>query len=508
MATGSRTLKLSILADVDQLNKSLKAANGDVEDSSNKMMDFGKKAGLAFAAAAAAAGAYAIKIGIDGVKAAIADEASQSKLAQTLGSVTGATNQQITAVEKQITKLQLATGVADDVLRPALSRLAISTGDITKAQDLLALSLDVATATGKPLETVANAIGKAYDGNTTALGKLGVGLSAAELKTMSFTEQQQALTDLFGGAAAKNAETFQGRMDRLTQTVNEGKESIGYALLPILEKLVGYFTQYVLPIVEKISNSFSGDKSGMSEGIINLGNTIQRIFIPIWDGLVKAFGYVKDAIGDNMDSFMAFGKLIAEYVAPVIGTVLGKALEIVGKIAGGVINVIGDIIGAITAAVQGAISLINWLISKYNSIPLLPNIPLIPTGGAPDVSIPKVSSSGSVGSTSLPSVPVPSGAGSVPSSVGSSAGAASTAASGISSNIGVGGISGYAQALAAMGAGAAGAGGQGFGTNSGGVNVYMGVVGDPEAAARVIVDTVNNSSYRGTGGANNFVLVS
>lgn len=505
MATGSRTLKLSILADVDQLNKSLKAANGDVEDSSNKMLDFGKKAGLAFAAAAAAAGAYAIKIGIDGVKAAIADEASQSKLAQTLQSVTGATNAQITAVEKQITKLQLATGVADDVLRPALARLTLSTGDTAKAQELLSVALDISKARSIPLETVANALSKSYDGNAASLAKLGVGLSAAELKTMSFTEQQTYLTDLFGGAAAKNAETFQGRMDRLTQTLNEAKESIGYALLPILEKLVGYFTQYVLPIVEKISNSFSGDKGGMSEGIINLGNTIQRIFIPIWDGLVKAFGYVKDAIGDNMDSFMAFGKLIAEYVAPVIGTVLGKALEIVGKIAGGVINVIGDIIGAITAAVQGAISLINWLISKYNSIPLLPNIPLIPTGGAPDVSIPKVSSSGSVGSTSLPSVPVPSGAGSVPSSVGSSAGAASTAASGISSNIGVSGVSGYAQALNSMAGGSSAPYTSGYATA---ITVNMGVVGDPEAAARVIVDTVNNSSYRGTGGANNFVLVS
>ena len=507
MATGSRTLKLSILADVDQLNKSLKAANGDVEDSSNKMMDFGKKAGLAFAAAAAAAGAYAIKIGIDGVKAAIADEASQSKLAQTLQSVTGATNDQITSVEKQITKLQLATGVADDVLRPALARLTLSTGDTAKAQELLSVALDISKARSIPLETVANALSKSYDGNAASLAKLGVGLSAAELKTMSFTEQQTYLTDLFGGAAAKNAETFQGRMDRLTQTLNEAKESIGYALLPILEKLVGYFTEYVLPIVEKISNSFSGNKGGMSEGIINLGNTIQRIFIPIWDGLVKAFGYVKDAIGDNMDSFMAFGKLIAEYVAPVIGTVLGKALEIVGKIAGGVINVIGDIIGAITAAVQGAISLINWLISKYNSIPLLPNLPLIPTGGAPSVSIPKVSSSGSVGSTSLPSVPVPSGAGSVPSSVGSSAGAASVAASGIaSSSSGGGAIDGFAQLLLnAADTTLRGTGGQGSAPY---VVVNMGVVGDPEAAARVIVDTVNNSSYRGTGGANNFVLVS
>ena len=505
MASQSRTLKLSILADVDQLNKSLKAANGDVENSSSKMGEFGKKAGLAFAAAGVAAGAYAIKIGIDGVKAAIADEASQSKLAGTLANVTGATNEQIAATEKQITKLQLATGVADDVLRPALSRLAISTGSTAKAQDLRSVALDVSTATGKPLEAVANAIGKAYDGNATALGKLGIGLSAAELKTMSFTEQQAKLTELFGGAAERNANTFQGRMDRLTQTLNEAKETIGYALLPILQTLVGYFTQYVVPIVEKLSNSFSGDQGGLSSYVTNLGETIQRIFLPIWDGLVKAFGYVKDAIGDNMDAFLAFGKLIADYVAPVIGTVLGKALEIVGKIAGGVINVIGGIIGAITAAIQGAINLVNWLIGKYNSVPILPNIPLIPTGGAPDVSIPKVSGSGSIGNTALPTIPVPSSSGSIPSSVGSSAAKAATGASSISMNNGFTGLS-ITESLAAMSASKS-SGGQGFGTNSGGVNVYMGIVGDPEAAARVIVDTVNNSSYRGTGGASNFVTV-
>jgi len=78
---GNRTLKLSILADVDDLNKKLKAANGDVEDSAGKLEKFGKVAGAAFLAAAAAAGAYAIKIGVDGVKAAIADEQSQIKLA-------------------------------------------------------------------------------------------------------------------------------------------------------------------------------------------------------------------------------------------------------------------------------------------------------------------------------------------------------------------------------------------------------------------------------------------
>ena len=134
MAGQSRTLKLSILGDVDQLNKSLKAANSDVENSSSKIGDFGKKAGLAFAAAGAAAGAYAIKIGIDGVKAALEDEKAQRILALTLENTTKATAAQIAEVEKYITKTSLAVGVTDDQLRPAFSRLVRSTKDVEEAQ--------------------------------------------------------------------------------------------------------------------------------------------------------------------------------------------------------------------------------------------------------------------------------------------------------------------------------------------------------------------------------------
>ena len=78
---GSRTLKLSILGDVDNLSKSLKTASTDVDGFGDKMGKAGKAIGVAFAAAAVAAGAYAIKIGIDGVKAAIEDEKAQLQLA-------------------------------------------------------------------------------------------------------------------------------------------------------------------------------------------------------------------------------------------------------------------------------------------------------------------------------------------------------------------------------------------------------------------------------------------
>ena len=176
MATGNRTLKLSILADVDDLKKKLDQADKAVEDNSSKLGEFSKKAGLAFAAAAAAAAAYGTKLAIDGVKAAIADEQAQLKLANALKAATGATDAQIKATESMILKTSLATGVADDELRPALQRLAVSTKDTVEAQKLLSLALDISKGSGKSLEEVANALGKAQDGNTTALGRLGLGL--------------------------------------------------------------------------------------------------------------------------------------------------------------------------------------------------------------------------------------------------------------------------------------------------------------------------------------------
>jgi hypothetical protein len=182
---GSRTLKLSILGDVDGLNKSLKTATGDVDSFGDKVGKAGVAIGKAFAAAAAAAGAAAIAIGIEGVKAAIADEKAQTQLALALENSTGATKAQIAATEQSILQMSLATGVADDDLRPALARLVRSTSDTEKAQQLLATALDISAATGKPVEAIANSLAKAYDGNTASLGKLGVGVSTAELKTKS-----------------------------------------------------------------------------------------------------------------------------------------------------------------------------------------------------------------------------------------------------------------------------------------------------------------------------------
>jgi len=487
---GSRTLKLSILGDVDNLNKSLKTATADVETFGDKMGKVGKMVGAAFVAAAAAAGAYAVKIGIEGVKAAIEDEKAQTQLALALENATGATQGQIKATEDSILKMSLATGVADDQLRPALGRLVRSTGDITKAQDLLTTALDVSTATGKPLETVANALGKAYDGNTAALGKLGIGLSSAELKTMDFTAVQGKLTDLFGGAAAANAETYSGRIARMQVAFDEAKETIGFALLPILEKVMTFINNNALPAINAFSNAFSLE-SGLGASVTTVGGIIKDVFTPIINGALNAFGKIKTAIDNNKEAFIAFGEIIQTYVAPVLGTVLGGALKVVGTVVSGVINLIGNVANAVVTVVNGAISAVNALIAAYNKIPVLPDIPLIPKTTAPTITVPKVGTT-STGTTTVPKITVPSTTG---GATGGGGGGVSTAAT-------VAATAAAASSNVVTGSFNAGSFRAGEAATSG-TTINLTVTGalDKEGTARTIVETLNDSYYRGGGGA-------
>lgn len=496
---GSRTLKLSILADIDDLKKNLGVGSKEVETFGDKVEKFGKAAALAFAAAAAAAATYAVKIGIDGVKAAIEDEKAQTQLALALKNATGATQAQIKATEDSILQMSLATGVADDKLRPALQRLSLSTGNLGKAQELLSLALDVSTATGKPLEAVANSLGRAYDGNTTALGKLGVGLSSAELKAMSFTQVQEKLTGLFGGAAAANAETYSGRLARMQVAFDEVKETIGFALLPILEKAMRFINTYAQPVIDALTEGLDS-KSGLGAGLNNVAMILKNIFLPIWDGLVYAFDKIKNAIAANQEGFIKFGKIIQEYVAPVIGTVLGAALRTVGDIAGGVLTIVGKVAGFIADVIGTAVDGVNVLIKAYNSIPKLPNIPLLKTESVPTVTIPTIPSSGSAPSINLPSIQAPSSSG-----AGTAASSAAAASSGVVSTANTP----YASPTMNYNPLTGQAYTTGYNPLASMVvspTINIGVAGDPEGVARTVVDVINQSYYRGGLGAQAYKL--
>ena len=342
---GTRTLKLSILADVDNLKKELDKGTKEVEGFSGKLEKFSGAAKAAFAAAAAAAAAYAVKLAVDGVKAAIEDEAAQKRLANALKNVTDATDAQIASIEEQILKTSLATGVADDQLRPAFQRLAVATGSLTKSQDLLTLALDISAATGKDVETVSNALGKAYEGNTGALTRLGVGLSAAEIKTMGLEGAVQSLADTFGGAAATQADTFQGKMARVQVAFDEAKETVGAALLPIIERFFQFIVQTAIPKLQEFK-----------EFAI--------------DPVIQAFK-------DNEDAIRSFFNFARTFVIPFITFTLGNAIKGLATVAGVVVDAVQLALKALEPIINAAIAGINAVIRAKNLLTGGPDTPTI-----------------------------------------------------------------------------------------------------------------------------------
>jgi phage-related protein len=358
MATGTRALTLKLLADVDNFTKNLDKADKDVATFGDKVGEFGKKAGLAFAAAGAAAVAYAGKLAIDGVKAAIEDAAAQTKLALTLKNVTGATENQIEATEDYITKTSLAFGITDDELRPSLERLARATGDLEKAQKLQTVAIDVAAGSGKNLEAVTNAMAKAAEGNTASLAKLGIGLTSAQLKTMSMEEITAKLADTFKNQASTQADTFQGKMQRLQIAFDEGKETVGAFILDAITPMVEIIVNKVVPAIQNFTNNL-GEKLAPAMKVIQ----------PIINGLRSAFNSVRDSLARNNDELQPFYNFMIaiynfskDYLAPVLGKTLGLAFQGLGKIISGVIEVFAELsqrISAIYNSIKGIIDAIR-----------------------------------------------------------------------------------------------------------------------------------------------------
>ena len=325
--TGSRTLKLAILAEVADFNKNLKMAGTSAESLGDQFTNFGKKAALAFAAAGAAIGAYA-KAAIEN---AAADEAAQRKLTLTIQNTTNATAAQIAGVEDYISKTSLAIGVTDDQLRPAFSRLVRSTNDVEEAQKLLNLALDISSATGKPLEAVSNALGKAYDGNSQALGRLGLGLDANLLKSKDTDAIMNTLTKTFGNFAENEAQSTEKGLARIKIATDELNEQIGTALLPLVQQFTEYILTNVVPQLQAFVNGLTG-KGGLSEGLSDAEKNAYE-----WGERIKSV--IKTVISFK-EEIIALGV--------VIGTVF-----VVSKVA---------------AYVTATIAIIKTLITAYNAL--------------------------------------------------------------------------------------------------------------------------------------------
>jgi len=359
MDTRSRILKLALLADTSKFGSSLDNATKKTKTFGQRMDGVARGITRGMDAAAFAIAGMATKLAIDGVKAAIADEKAQVKLATTLKNTTKASNGQIKSVEKYIDKLQRATGVADDKLRPSLEKLLVATGKVGKAQKLQALAMDIAAGTGKDLDTVSLSLAKAYGGNLGALTRMGITLDESIIKNKDFKAAQEELDRLFGGQSAAAAETMEGKFKRFNIAVDEAKESIGVALMPTIEKMVDYLNS---PKGQKVVTDFA---EGFANAMVLLAEKLPGILTQI-----EKIGKTAGNLGIKWDSFAdpklvaaaaAFryapggmkGKVIAGLIAYGATAAAGPIMDIKtdsnASIAGGALKSVGEagIFGAV-----------------------------------------------------------------------------------------------------------------------------------------------------------------
>lgn len=457
---GNRTLKLSILADVDNLKKNLDSGSKEVQTFGDKLSNFGKMAGAAFAAAGVAAVGFAGKLAVDAVKAAsdLSETISKTKVifgdsakqveafAETAAKSLGQTKQQALDAAANFAIFGKSAGLAGD--------------DLVKfSTDFTGLASDLASFNNTSPEEAINAIGSALRGEAEPLRRYGVLLddaslrqAALELGIISTTKNaltpqqkvlaaQQLIYKQTGAAQGDFARTSDGLANQqriLTAQLENVKTTIGTALLPIVLEITTFFSKYMLPIIEKIGAAFSGDdETSLNTSMNTIVENIKSFVIPIFEGLKSIFDKVKKAIDDNSEGyasllkfFKAVYEFTAKFLAPVLGTTLKIALQAVGTVVATLISAFGKFLSIVTSVFNKIMDIVN----------LIKNNPLIKGIG---------NLIGSIGGSSVPT----------PSVAPSRAGSATV------NNITVNGAI------------------------------------DSEGTARAIVNALNQSMYRGTGGA-------
>jgi len=270
--------------------KGSKQAQKDITKLGKDFDKFAKRSVKAFGVAAAASAAFATKVGVDAVRAAMDDQKSQALLASTLKNTVGATDSAIASTESYITLLQKQVSVADDELRPALATLTRATGDLGSAQALLGTALNISAGTGKDLQTVSLALAKASNGNLGALTKLGIQLDAGTLKSKNFDKALIAVNKTFKDQADVRAKTLEFRLKGLSIAYGEILETLGYALLPVIEQFANVIQTKVLPQLEAWINA---NKDRLAAGLETILTQVPILIQNVTD----LFSYIQRNLG-------------------------------------------------------------------------------------------------------------------------------------------------------------------------------------------------------------------
>lgn len=219
MASTDLAVRIATILDASGLKK----ADKGITSLEKKAKSLGRTLGVSLGSAALVA------FGKKAVQAFAADEKAAVQLemaVKNLGLGFASAN-----VTKFISDLEQTASVADDQLRPAFQALITTTGSLTKSQELMGLAIEASRGSGVELTTVAQDLANAYVGNTKGLKKYNLGLTQAELKTMSFTDVQKELAAQFQGSNAAYLNTTAGKLEAIGVAAGNASEVIGGSLV-------------------------------------------------------------------------------------------------------------------------------------------------------------------------------------------------------------------------------------------------------------------------------------
>jgi len=342
-----------------------------------KLETTGQKVGFAlekaFLPAAAALGALTVAAGAS-VKAAVEDAAQQADLERQIRATTKATDDQIASVNDYIAATELAVGVSDSELRPAFENLVRATGDITEAQDLMALALDISAATGKDLEGVTENLTEGFQGEVGPLKELDKSLTTMVESGASAEEVMAQLAETFGGAAAASTETVAGRMELMQIQMANASEAIGYALLPIIEAL--------LPKLETMATWVGNNTDliigiGAAVGTFAAAIVAANIAMKAWSIISGLTAAINGVLATSFTVLQVASGLVIFTALIGVFVILQKKFDIFGKAVDALTWYFRTWWDVVKWVIGNVIDAINLLIRAWNKLPLVDDIPEI-----------------------------------------------------------------------------------------------------------------------------------
>jgi hypothetical protein len=400
---GIPKVRIQFDADFDELKKGVKGASNEVQSFGSKVGDFSKKAAAAFALAAVAATAFAVKFAKDAIMAGEGAATANARIAQInesmglFGETTEIVNKNLIAYAEQTAR---ATGVDTNSIKATQAKL-LTFKELAKTANELGgnferttkAAIDLGAAGFGTAETNAVALGKALNDpikGISALTRNGITFSESEkerikvlVESNKVGEAQIMILSAIETQVGGTAEATANATDRMRVGFTQVQERVGLALLPVLEKFTSFmldklfpaFEKYVAPAVQKLVGLFSNNPGGLGNSLSNIFNLIKGIVLPIFEGLVSAFNKVKNSITKNNDELEPFFNLIkgiaeftVKYLAPAISEVLGGAFKVLGGIISGIVTVFARLVSGITATVNGvkelASALANSIVGK------------------------------------------------------------------------------------------------------------------------------------------------